>query len=218
MIELHTVRLRAWLLCSVLASCLHALSPSAAHAQELGTRGNLAINVERLFGFYLVSQSVDVGPVDIETDTTDFSLLWNDAPTPLTQPRIGVDYFIDDNFTLGGNLGVYTRSVDAGGPSADDTGILFGIRAGYALRLGHAVSFWPRGGLAYHTVNADGLGADRNLLSLELEGMFSLAPGEGWALLLGPTVNVGLSGESANNDLSENCFGVMLGVVGWLGT
>src|SRR5580765_4518450 len=125
------------------ATCLLLAATSGARAEELGTKGNVVFNVERVFGFYVDKQSVDVGPVTVNTSQTDFSLLWNNAGTPLTLPRFGLDYFIDDHFTIGGNLGVYTRSQDRGPGNADDTGILFGVRGGYALRLGHAVSFWP---------------------------------------------------------------------------
>lgn len=198
------------------AACAMLSIASDARAQELGIEGNLVFNVERLFGLYMDSQTVDLGPVDQDLDTTDISLGWNDAPTPLTQPRLGLDYFVTDNITVGGSFGLYTRSQDAGPANSDDTGIVFAARVGYALRLGHAVSFWPRGGLTYSKISSDGLGPDRNMLALTLEGMWSLAPSEGWAFLVGPTLDLGLSGKQNDRDLSETCFGVMFGFLGWL--
>lgn len=205
----------------VAAACLACSAlfvGTSAHAQELNSQGNFVFNVERLFGFYLGSQTVDTGPVEYDVDYSDVSLGWNDAISPLTQPRLGLDYFITENVTIGGSFGLYSRSVDTGPANNDDTGIVFAVRAGYALRLGHAVSFWPRGGLTYTTVSDDGLGADYRMLALSLEGMFSLAPSEGWSFLLGPTFDLGIDGELNDNDLSETCFGIMVGLLGWLGT
>jgi hypothetical protein len=204
--------LASFTLALALAAASVLAGAGSAHAQELGTAGNLVFNVERVFGFYVSHQSVDVGPTDVETDVTDFSLLWNSPVTPLTQPRFGIDYFIDDHFTIGGNLGLFSLSNDA-----DSTGILFAVRGGYALRLGHAFSFWPRGGLSFYTISNPGP-ADRNLISLQLEGMFTLAPAESWAFMVGPTIDVGFAGEQSNNDLTETCFGIMVGMIGWMGT
>lgn len=205
-------------LAALFAACMLFAVPSPACAQELGTKGNFVFNVERLFGFYVDKQSIDVGPVTNHISTTDISLGWNAAPTALTFPRLGLDYFIDEHFTIGGNFGLFTRSRDAGANS-DDTGILFGVRGGYALRLSHAVSFWPRVGLSYAKVSGGaGLSADAHLVSLGLEGMFSLAPSENWSFLLGPTIDVGIDGAVGNNDMTENCFGIMAGVLGWIGS
>lgn len=203
------------------AFVLPLLAASNTHAQEIGTPGNLSIAAERLFGFYIDHQNEDLGPVDRETDISDFSLIWNVPTTPLTTPRLAFDYFIDENFTFGGSFGFFTTSIEqsTGGPGSANTdisGILFAVRAGYALRLGHSVSFWPRGGISYNSINVDGPG-DSHLLALELEGMFTLAPAESWAFLVGPVAAIGLTGEDGGNDYSENCFGVMLGVIGWFG-
>ena len=191
---------------------------SSAHAQELGQAGNLSLSIERVFGFYVDKQTVDLGPVDADTDFTDLSIGWNSAPSPLTLPRLGVDYFLSENLTLGGSFGVFSLNTDTAAGGTDATGILFAARMGYALRLGHAFSFWPRGGLTYTNINADVNAADRNLLALSLEGMFTMSPADGWAVLAGPVIDLGFTGEVNNNDLTENCFGVMAGLLGYFGT
>jgi hypothetical protein len=191
-------------------------------AEELGAKGNFTFAAERLFGFYIDKQSVSNNGVTVDTDATDFSLGWNHSPSGLTLPRLGVDYFITDHVTLGGTLGVYSVTTDRGAPgfsaSGDETGVFFGARAGYALRISHAVSFWPRGGFTYFTINNHRPTADEHLLALTLEGMFTLAPSENWAILVGPAVDLGLTGRTNGNDLSEQSFGILAGLVGWFGT
>ncbi len=222
----NTTRTFGWTsaLCTAALASLFVIWPAHAHAEELGAKGNIVFNVERLFGFYVDKQSVDVGPVTTDISTTDLSLGWNAAPTGLTLPRLGLDYFIDDHFTIGGNFGVFTLSRDNGGASTSNTGVLFGVRGGYALRLGHVVSFWPRVGFTYTKlsgragVGPAGLNSDSHLLSLGLEGMFSFAPSENWSFLVGPTIDLGLDGATAGNNSTENCFGIMAGFLVWLGT
>lgn len=202
-------------LCTVL--CTWGMARSA-HAQELGAKGNWVFAAERMFGFYMDKQSVSVNGTSFDRNSTDFSLGWNTPASPLTLPRLGVDYFITDHLTLGGMLGIASLSVDTNArTTADTTGVLFGARVGYALRISHGVSFWPRGGFTYFTINGPGNGNDEHLLALTLEGLFSLAPSENWALLVGPTIDIGITGKQAGNDLSEQNFGVMLALAGWFG-
>jgi hypothetical protein len=35
--------------------------------------------------------------------------------------------------------------------------------------------------------------------------------------MVGPTVDIGIDGAVGNTDVSENCFGIMAGIVGWFG-
>ncbi len=208
-------------LCATLLLSLAVLGTSrTAAAQELGAQGHVSFGIERLFGFYLGRQSVPIRNTNATTDSdyTDFSLGWNNPPSGLTVPRLAIDYFIDDHFTIGGSFGVYTRSRDVAGASGSDTGILFAARGGYALRISHAVSFWPRAGFTYYTVSGNNaLSQPNNLFALTLEGMFTFAPSESWAFLVGPTVDVSLSGRVNGQDLSEHSFGIMAGLVGWIG-
>jgi hypothetical protein len=185
-----------------------------ASAQELGQAGNLAFSAERLFGFYISQRSIEVGTgagtVEVDSDVTAFALGWHDSPSVLTRPRLALDYFINENLTLGGAFGLYVL-----GDDADETGVLFAGRVGYALRLSHAVSFWPRGGLAFHSLSGAG-NNDAHLLALTIDAPFTLAPSEGWAFTVGPNLDLGLVGEINDADMTELCFGVMVGLMGWV--
>jgi hypothetical protein len=212
-----TRRMRAsWVSCA-LALC--TLTAAAAHAEELGEKQNIVFSGERLFGFYVDNQSVDTGATNLHHDHTVFAFGWqSDASSALTAPRLGVDYFITRSLTLGGNIGVFSHNQDnTGRPSTTSTGVLFGARVGYAFRLAHAVSFWPRAGLTYATVSTDGVAGDAHVFSLSIDAPFTFAPSENFAILLGPCLEVGMLGKENGSDYSEVMFGVMIGLAGWVG-
>jgi hypothetical protein len=214
----RTPRLRirsAWLqaLASTIVIACVAIA-SSARAQELNRKGNLVFGAERLFGFYLDKQNYD-GPGAIEgsNDTTVVGIGWSllDPSAILAIPRFSVDYFLDEHLTLGGSFGIAAVNTDGG----DVLGLLFAARVGYALRITNAVSFWPRGGLTVATVGDNN---DVTVFGLTIEGMFTLAPSDGWAFLAGPLLDLGLfgSGPVDDQDRSEILFGIMFGISGWL--
>jgi len=205
----HPASLKALWTALVLVG-LSAIAPGA-RAQELGREGNLVFGAERLFGLYFDHQSIDDGVIERDVDGTLFGIGWQDPFSIFGIPRLGVDYFIDEHLTVGGNFGVFTRSVE----DFDSTGILIAGRVGYALRLSNAIAFWPRASLTFATINADG-NADNSIFSLSLEGMFSIAPSDGWSFLLGPVLELGFAGEQRDADYSEILFGIMIGLAGWV--
>jgi len=189
-----------------------AAGTGSARAQELGTAGNLAFGAERLFGLYFESRGYELpGGADVDRDVTVIGLGWglSAARALLTVPRLGIDYFIDEHFTLGGSFGIAAVSED----DDDGVGILLHARAGYALRLSHEIAFWPRGGLTFATVAGDG---DINVFAFTLEGMFTFSLHDGWAFLAGPVLDLGVVGEIEDADYHEILFGIMFGLEGWL--
>jgi hypothetical protein len=188
-----------------------ALSRSAS-AQELQAPGHLVFGAERLFGFYLDKQTSDFGAAKTKLDTTVVGIGWsrNNPSALFSIPRLGVDYFIDEHLTLGGSFGIASVSAD----NTDVLGILLAGRVGYALRITHAVSFWPRAGLTFASAGGD---ADLNVFGITFEGMFTLAPSDGWAFLAGPLLDLGVTGNAGTNgDHTEILFGIMFGLAGWL--
>jgi hypothetical protein len=221
-----TLHLACSMVCARKASCivraaLLALAVFAlgythpAHAEEIGAKGNLVIGAERLFGVYIDNQTIDRGNApSAKIDHIVFGLGWgSSAESTLTTPRLGIDYFLGPAFTLGGNFGFVSHNIDAGtNQSNTNTGLLLGARAGYALRLGHAISFWPRGGLTFITRSGD-----NHVVSLSLDAPFTLSPSEGFAILAGPCLELGLIGTQSRADYTEVMFGVMAGLAGWTG-
>lgn len=185
-----------------------------ASAQELQGGGHLSFGAERLFGFYLDKQHSEFdNGVESDADTTVVGIGWSltNPNALLSIPRIGIDYFIDEHLTVGGSFGLASVS----GDQFDALGVLFSGRVGYALRLTHAVSFWPRGGLTIATAD-DNL--DLTVFGITLEGMFTLMPSDGWAFTAGPVIDLGFTGSGPGDDVdhSEILFGLMFGITGWL--
>lgn len=187
-----------------------ALVPHA-HAEELGTRQNLVFSAERLFGFQLSKETIEVNGRDITTDQTVIGIGWSAPASAFMVPRLGIDYFISSAFTLGGNVGFASRSIE----DATATAFLLGLRVGYAVRLGHSVSIWPRGGFSYSSINYDNNGSDEYTFALTFDVPFSFALTEGFAFTIGPCVDIGFIAERGDRDASEIGFGLMVGLAGW---
>lgn len=203
---------RAVLLCVFLA---WISAPALARAEELTTRGNLVLSAERLFGIYLDNVTIERGGRDDTIHHGVVGLGWSntDDDSTLAAPRLGVDYFISNEFTLGGNLG-FISSTRAG---TTRTSFMLGLRAGYALRLGHVVTIWPRGGLGFRFTSIEGAPSDSHLMTFGVEVPFAFALTEGFAITAGPTLDIGFSGKTFGADSSELLFGLMIGLSGWFG-
>jgi hypothetical protein len=200
---------------TVLFALWLATDPERARAEELGTQGNLVISADRLFGFYFAHESVELTNNRSESyNRSVIGLGWLQPVAPLltTTPRLGLDYFLTRNFTLGGNLGFSTGGTE----DFATTAFVFAVRAGYALRLGHSVSLWPRGGFTYTTLFYHDSNLDNFTFGLTVEAPFVFALTEGFALTLGPNLDLGFLAERDSRDATQSVFGVMFGLAGWL--
>lgn len=205
---------------AVLLSVLTALwlaLPARASAEELTSRGNLVFSADRLFGLYFAHESIEVtSNTSVETDRSSIGFGWS-APIDrslLTIPRLGIDYFLTHGFTLGGSLGFWAGGLDDN-DDRTQTAFLLAARVGYALRLGHVVSLWPRGGFTYTTWGLEGSDTDFYTFALTVEAPFVFAITEGFAFTLGPNLDLGFLAERASADASATVFGVMAGLSGW---
>jgi hypothetical protein len=206
--------------CAGLAVGLGSVS-AVAQAGQFGNQGTLGISADRLFGIYITHSEYDrpAPAPDVEVDTTEVGLLWHGSGriTPYTIPRAAIDYFVIDHLSLGGTLAFASTNVHDSG--RDLTGLLFGPRVGYALMFNDWAGMWPRGGFSYYSLDDDN-GNDEDQLAFTAEFMFVLQPAEGVAILVGPTLDLGLTGEvdtgPIDRDLGMNAFGfVSAGLVGW---
>jgi hypothetical protein len=208
-----------------------ATSASArAQAKEFGNRGTLSIGADRLFGFYFARQDIeyDYLPARPEShfDSTEIGLLWEGAHrlTPYTVPRAAVDYFVIDHLSIGGTIAFSSTSIDYDYPpdayNRDQSGFLFGPRVGFGTMFNGWAGIWPRGGFTYYSFNGDG-SLDCDQLAFTAEVMFVLQPAEGVAILIGPTLDYGLTGgidvvSQPRADLHQHAFGFLtVGLLGW---
>jgi hypothetical protein len=226
---------------------------------SFGQQGEFIIDADRLmplFGFSNISLTPlgpPVGPalgpnVSKQTTTvtqTSLSLLWGSTSNGLsaggslletffTVPRIGADYVIIPNVTVGGNIiffttlgghqqtetdfsnGQQSQTVTTGQPSA----LVFGIapRGGYILALSDLLSVWLRGGLSYYVGNyktqtpqggnvtvTDTVSA--NQFALDLEPQLVITPVQHFGITAGLTADIPLAGghsETIDNGTQSN--------------
>jgi hypothetical protein len=159
------------------------LTASLADAQgkeQFGQQGQFILSADRLFPlFSFTRDSVDefapppgTNKVTTTTTQTGISLLWGStAPEELffTVPRVGFDYVIVPNVTIGGDLVAFftlggsndtETDFNNGSTSTQSNGkpsmTLFGIapRGGYILQLSDLFSLWLRGGISFYTATA----------------------------------------------------------------
>jgi len=194
------------------AILLSTFAAGVASAQPLPQKGAVAIALERGFGF--TSTHTEVEGQD-DRDVTEFGLMWMRSETAFHQPRAAVDFFVTDGLSLGGSLGFYSWGGDA-----DRSGLLLYPRVGYAIGLGHSVTLWPRGGLSYFSEETAGGGAEYSQLAISGECQFLLWPSRGFAIMMGPTLDLGVSGEvdfgDGEADFSQRSFGLTFGLLGAL--
>lgn len=189
---------------------LVGLASPSARAQSLGNEGDLSIAAERLSGLSLGSIGVDPeGPVDeFETSYTSFRLLTSESTASgpvsavpvFSSPRIGIDYFLADQLSLGGSLGLVTTSWDNDGDNDfSTTTFLLAVRVGYWIPLNPTFAFWPRGGLTLLTLSQsdddDDVESSMTLPALSLEAPFMIALGPAF-LQLAATLDVAIGGSA----------------------
>ena len=174
-----------------------------AAAQAFGNQGDITFSAERLMGLYFYDEGR--GWTNIGLGMAPFN-----SPSFYHVPRLGVDYFVIDNLSIGGSLGFADANLHDNGigrPGGTDSGAFINPRVGYALEFNHTFGFWPRGGFTYRNFGGD------EEFALTLEAMFYAAPVEHFAIILGPLMDLGIagSGEEAKN------FALLSGgLVGWL--
>src|SRR6188768_3682371 len=136
-------------------------------AADFGKAGNVSIAIERTFGVHFATRTVDPdgdGPLGSNSGSaTAISFGWDVPVTPIQSARAAVDVFVIDRLSVGGSLGFFTQTGDAG-----MDGIIFSPRVGYTFELTKMFTFWPRGGLTYAKIE------DMSLFGLTLEPIFVL--------------------------------------------
>lgn len=159
-----------------------------AAAQAFGNQGDFAVSGERLMGIYFFDEG-NPGVTAIG--------LGMGAPSahPYHLPRLGFDYFIIDNLSIGGAIGFgdldvhdYTRPDGLTVQGGSDSGAFIYPRVGYALEFSKVFGFYPRGGFTYRNFGGN------EEFALTLEASFYAAPVEHVAFLFGPLMDLGIAG------------------------
>jgi hypothetical protein len=202
-------------------------------AQELGTRGGIALGADRVVGFVHSSWTYedDISNADTTVTRDNFAFITQGAGIgPWSAPRLSFDYFVIDHLSIGGSLGYWSESVenDPPGPGsgeADASGFLLAPRVGYAYMFTRVFGIWPRGGLTIASGSSEfgPVGGDASFtgVAFSIDVPLVLSPGDHFAFLLGPTFDIGFGGgelDPGNIDYSGAPIdiGLQVGLVGWL--
>jgi opacity protein-like surface antigen len=181
-----------------------------------GTDAQFVFGVERVTGVFWNRLQLEDDNVTETSTGTDIALFGNGVlPNPHTMPRLGLDYFVIEGFSLGGSL-VYWRTsgeteneTAAASNTSDDPTIsqfLIHPRVGYSFVIDETFAVWPRAGITYGNVkientqpNPTGTGTvdtteSTSTLALSLDVPVVISPIENFAILIGPFVDFGVSG------------------------
>jgi hypothetical protein len=197
-----------------LAATLFGVAGTAnaqGYAAPFGSKGNVTFAAERLFGFHWVKNTwEDQAGRDYSESGTAAGIGWLFAKgLQFNQPRLGVDFFIIDDLSLGGAVGFFSVS----GDNQDDDGFLFSPRVGFNVAISQAVKFWPKVGLTFISVN------DAQAFGVSGEANFAFFPTQSWAFLLTPSVDLAPfgsveHGNAPDTDFGAYSVGLSLGIMG----
>jgi hypothetical protein len=181
--------------CAMALGLTAATLARPASAQAFGNQGDLTIGAERVMGVYFFDEG---------QSSTNIGLGIAAPPaSPYHLARLGVDYFVIDNLSIGGALGFGDYNPEHGDAQS---GALINPRVGYALEFNKTFGFWPRGGFTYRNFGGD------EEFALTLEAMFYAAPYEHLAFIFGPLMDLGIAG---TRDEAKNFALVSAGILGW---
>ncbi len=196
------------ILAVIVAAAVVAWSP-AGHAQAFSDHGNVTLSIERAFGLHWEGTDyAHRGPGHDDNDKVVFGFGWYRSETAYNNPRAGVDVFVIDHLSIGGTLGIY-----GWGGDADQVGMILSPRVGYGAMLGKSVGIWPRGGVTFFS---EGDGAHFWQFALSAECPFAFFPQSSWAILLGPTMDLGLVGKHGDTGVHQHSVGLAVGIMGVL--
>lgn len=193
------MRKASHLVCALALGFTGATVAPSAHAQAFGNKGDMTFSAERLMGVYFYDEGISSTHIAL-----GISPLAGVA-TPYLMPRLGFDYFVIDNLSLGGSLGF--GDVDPEGNNNSTSGALVAFRVGYAIEFSKVFGFWPRGGFTYRNFGSN------EEFALDLEANFYAAPVEHFAITFGPLMDLGIAGTGPE---AKNFALLSAGILGWI--
>ena len=222
---MQSARVRNCLVCLCCVSSAISFSSlaSADAADDLTAKGDVNVNDQRpqlpavaanspsgVFGEkHQLTISSDAGLSISNTSTSGV----DGSSTNLTL-RPAIDYFVLNNVSVGGFLGLDYTS--AGG--AHTTTFAIGPRVGYNLAFSERFSFWPKLGFSYSSSSASGTptppataSADGNHLALNIFAPVMFHPVQHFFLGFGPALDTDLTG-----DAKQTIIAGRLTIGGWM--
>ncbi|HEX4405079.1 MAG TPA: hypothetical protein VH560_09645 [Polyangia bacterium] len=226
---------------------LSLLASGSARADEqaqepaFGRAHGFAISAERLFGFVHAETTTTMNGIDNTETFNSFSLLGNGSGdrTIYSLPRVGFDWFVVRNLSLGASVSYFRLSDAYNNNSVNGdvvSGVLLAPRVGYAIPLSRVASLWPRVGLTlahftdeYKEASSTGSGtvtetATTNLYALTIEVPLVLTVAPHLFVTAAPILDLGLGGSSSlsgnpipvpDNPMKATNLGILAGMGGF---
>jgi len=227
----------------------------SSDVDNIGNDGQFVFGVDRTMGIFFdrttvtVDNPAPIGSVDTTTKQTTIALFGVASDSYGAIPRLALDYFIASGFSIGGSLLFNSQSStmsldpdpanvgDQDGPTT--TTFAFAPRVGYGYAFDETFSIWPRAGITYVSSKTETktvqVGAPTvtdtttaSGLDLSAEVMLGISPFSNFAFLVGPYLDLGLSGTikneqsggatatpSTENDAKFTSYGLAVSVVGY---
>jgi hypothetical protein len=208
----------------VSSSLLFTTSASADAAEDLTAKGEVNVNDQRPQLPAVAANSPsgifgDRGQLTISTDSglsvSSTSTSGVDGSTTKLTLRPAVDYFVANNVSVGGFVGLDYTSTSG----SHSTTFAVGPRVGYNFAFSERFSFWPKLGFSYSTSSttidtppAPGApSASGNHLALNVFAPVMFHPVQHFFLGFGPALDTDLSG-----DAKQTAIAGRLTIGGWL--
>jgi len=201
-----------------LAATLFGLAGTAnaqGYGAAFGSKGQVTFGAERLFGFHWVDnhwEDWDGTRRSASGTSVGFGWYWAQR-MQFNQPRLGVDFFVIDDLSIGGALGFFSMHGRNG--TGNEDGFIISPRVGFNVPLSQVVKFWPKVGLTFISVNDD------KAFGISGEANFAFFPRQNWAFLVTPTLDLAPFGSRdydnrPNGDFSAYSIGGSFGILGVL--
>lgn len=189
-------------------------SSEASAQTSFGDKGDFSFAIERAMGLYSghlrFEQPGAIPDQTIDTSGIELGIGGGGLPHPSQMARIGVDGFVIDHLSLGGSIGFASY-----GDDLDQSVFLLAPRVGYFAGISRHVGFWGRGGFTFYSVEGDD--PDFSQLMFTAEAMFTFAPNDGFAFLVGPVLDLGFAGgwDPGDESYRDRLIGLAFGLVGF---
>lgn len=201
---------------------------------NIGEEWQFVFGVDRVMGVSWDRLKLEPdGGGEIIQKTTSVSLFGSSPGVTTNIPRLAVDFFVVESISIGGSLFFISKSGETeteAGSSDDPSVTIWGIhpRVGYAYAFDETFSLWPRLGITYMSASSETEDGDESSLSafdLTGEVLLGISPMSNFAILLGPYLDLGLSGtqetpsptggDPIESDATLTSYGLTVSIVGY---
>jgi hypothetical protein len=206
-----------------------------------GSDGQFVFGVDRVMGVFANRLKLENEDTSATASWTTIALFGNGAISNVhSMPRLALDYFVVEGFSLGGSF-VYWRMSGELEPEEGDatdlptlSSVLFNPRLGYSFVIDETLAIWPRAGITYGNSKSEqttpsATGDVDTSLSLSTwaitaEVPFVISPIENFAITAAPFIDFGVGGtlttesdpgESVEVDAKMTTFGAWIGIAGY---